>query len=89
MVFRDGLAFSYDLGASLLMAETIWAGIFTRNLNAFGAVGQIEVTDRLRLGLTVEFPSTELVANQYGSYEVFISWEMAALRRQLLKRRYF
>lgn len=81
--------FSYDLGASLLMAETIWAGIFTRNFNAFGALGQIEVTDRLRLGLTVELPSTELVANQYGSYEVFISWEMGALRRQLLKRRYF
>ena len=52
-------------------------------------IGQIEVTDRLRLGLTVELPSTELIANQYGSYEVFISWEMAALRRQLLKRRYF
>lgn len=81
--------FSYDLGASLLMAETIWAGIFTRNFNAFGAIGQLEVTDRLRLGLTVELPSTELVANQYGSYEVFISWEMAALNRQLLKRRYF
>ena len=81
--------FSYDFAAQLLMAETIWAGIFTRNLNAFGAIGQIEVTDRLRLGLTVELPSTELVANQYGSYEVFISWEMAPLRRQLLKRRYF
>jgi type IX secretion system PorP/SprF family membrane protein len=80
---------SFDLGASLLMAETIWAGIFTRNFNAYGAIGQIEVTDRLRLGITVELPSTELVANQYGSYEVFVSWEMAALRRQLLKRRYF
>lgn len=82
-------SFSYDINASLLMAETIWAGIFTRNFNAFGAIGQIQVSDRLRLGLTVELPSTELVANQYGSYEVFISWEMAALRRQLLKRRYF
>lgn len=81
--------FSYDINASLLMAETIWAGIFTRNFNAFGAIGQIEVSDRLRLGVTVELPSTELVANQYGSYEVFISWEMGILRRQLLKSRYF
>jgi len=81
--------FSYDLGASLLMAETIWVGIFTRNLKAFGAMGQLEITDRLKVGLTVELPSTELVANQYGSYEAFISWEMAILNRQLLKRRYF
>ena len=81
--------FSYDLGASLLLAETIWAGLFTRNLNAFGAMGQIELTDRLKLGLTVELPSTELVTNQYGSYEVFFSWEMAVIKRQLLKRRYF
>ena len=80
---------SYDVAASLLMAETIWVGIFTRSFNAVGAYGQIEVTDRLRLGITVELPSTELVANQYGSYEVFISWEMAPLRRQLLRRRYF
>ena len=81
--------FSFDIGASILTAEVVWLGIFTRNFNAFGAIGQIEVTDRLRLGITVELPSTELVANQYGSYEVFVSWEMAALRRQLLKRRYF
>ena len=81
--------FSYELTTSLLLAETIWAGIFTRNLNAFGAMGMFEITDRLKLGLTVELPSTELVTNQYGSYEMFFSWEMAAFNRQRLKRRYF
>ncbi|MEN8249450.1 MAG: PorP/SprF family type IX secretion system membrane protein [Bacteroidota bacterium] len=81
--------FSYELGSSILLAETIWAGLFTRNLKAFGAMGQIELTDRLKAGLTIELPSTELVANQYGSYEAFISWEMAVGRKQLLKRRYF
>jgi len=80
--------FSYELTTSLLLAETIWAGIFTRNLNAFGAMGMFEITDRLKLGLTVELPSTELVTNQYGSYEMFFSWELAVFNRQLLKRRY-
>jgi len=80
---------SYELAASLLMAETIWAGLFTRNLNAFGAMGMFEITDRLKMGLTIELPSTELVTNQYGSYEVFVSWEIAAFRNQVFKRRYF
>lgn len=80
---------SYELAASLLMAETIWAGLFTRNFDAFGAMGMFEITDRLKMGLTIELPSTELVTNQYGSYEVFISWEIAAFRNQLFKRRYF
>lgn len=81
--------FSYELGASVLLAETIWAGLFIRNLTAVGAIGQIELTDRLKVGMTVELPSTELVANQYGSYEAFISIELASFRRQILKRRYF
>lgn len=80
---------SYELAASLLMAETIWAGLFTRNFDAFGAMGMFEITDMLKMGLTIELPSTELVTNQYGSYEVFISWEIAAFRNQLFKRRYF
>ena len=80
---------SYELAASLLMAETIWAGLFTRNLNVFGAMGMFEITDRLKMGLTIELPSTELVTNQYGSYEVFISWEIAVFRNQIFKRRYF
>lgn len=80
---------SYELGASILLAETIWAGLFTRNLTAVGAMGQIELTDRLKVGLTVELPSTELVVNQYGSYEAFVSFELAALKRQILERRYF
>lgn len=81
--------FSFNLGGSVLMGETIWAGIFTRDLKAFGAMGQIELTDHLKAGLTVEMPSTQLVTGQYGSYEVFISWEMALLNRQIVKRRYF
>ena len=80
---------SYELGASILLVETIWAGLFTRNLTAFGAMGQLKLTDRLKVGLTAELPSTDLVTNQYGSYEIFISWEMAVIKKQLLKRRYF
>jgi hypothetical protein len=81
--------FSYEFATSLLLAETIWVGIFTRNLKAFGAMGMFEITDRLKLGLTAELPSTELVTNQYGSYEMFFSWELATFNRQRLKRRYF
>ena len=89
LIVYSALDTSYELAAQLLMVETIWAGVFTRNFNAFGAMGMIEIPDILKAGLTVELPSTELVSNQYGSYEVFISIEIAALQRQLYKRRYF
>ena len=81
--------FSYEANAALLFANSIWAGVFTRDLNAFGLKGMFELTDRLKFGLTAELPSTDLVQNQYGSYEAFISFEIAPFSRQILPDRYF
>ena len=85
----NGVPSNIDIGASLLFSEIIWAGILIRNLDAIALIGQLEVSDKVRVGLSIELPTTELITTSYGTYEVMVALDFAAFGSQVLKRRYF
>lgn len=80
---------NFDLGVSLLINELIWAGLIVRDLDALAFLGQVEISDRFRAGLSVEIPTTTLVTNSYGTYELMLSYTIAPFNRQLVTRRYY
>ncbi|MCB0494657.1 MAG: type IX secretion system membrane protein PorP/SprF [Cyclobacteriaceae bacterium] len=80
---------SVDLNATVLIKELIWAGILIRNFNSYGALAQMQVSDRLRIGYSFELPSTKLITNQWGTHEIMVGFDFAPFRRQVLKRKYF
>jgi type IX secretion system PorP/SprF family membrane protein len=80
---------SVDLNVSLLFNELVWAGIIVRNFNTFGVIAELQVSDRLRIGYSLELPSTKLITNQWGTHEIMIGFDFAPFSRQVLKRRYF
>jgi len=80
---------SVDLNVSLLLSETIWVGVLVRNFNTFGAIAEIQISDRLRIGYSFELPSTKLISNQWGTHEIMLGFDFAPFRNQILKRRYF
>lgn len=85
----NGLPANIDIGASLLFSELIWAGILIRDLDAIALIGQLEVSDKVRVGLSIELPTTKLISTSYGTYEVMVALDFAAFGSQVLKRRYF
>lgn len=80
---------SVDINATLLIKEIVWAGVLIRNFNSYGVLGQLQISDRLRIGYSFEIPSTKLVTNQWGTHEIMIGFDFAPLRSQILKRKYF
>ncbi len=85
----DGAPANIDIGANLLIRELIWAGILIRDFDAIALMGQLEVSDKFRVGLSVELATTKLVQTSYGTYELMLLVDFAAFNYQVLKRRYF
>ena len=85
----DGASANIDLGGSLIIRELIWAGLVVRNFDAIALQGQLEISDKVRAGLSVEIPTTKLVTNSYGTYEIMVLLDFAAFPTQVLKRKYF
>ncbi len=80
---------SVDINGSVLIAESLWLGLLIRNFNTFGALAEIQISDRLRIGYSMELPSTKLITNQWGTHEIMVGFDFAPFNRQVLKRRYF
>ena len=78
-----------DLGASFLIKELIWAGVLVRDFDAIALVGQLEISDKFRVGLSAEIATTKLVTETYGTWELMLVLDFAAFNTQILKRRYF
>ncbi len=85
----NGAPANIDLGASLLIKELIWAGVLVRDLDAIALVGQLEISDKFRVGLSAEIATTKLVTETYGTWELMLVLDFAAFNTQILKRRYF
>jgi len=85
----NGVPSNIDIGASFLFSELIWAGVLVRDFDAVALLGQLEVSDKFRVGLSVEIATTKLVQTSYGTYEVMLVMDFAAFNSQVLKRRYF
>ena len=80
---------SLDINASVLINELIWAGIIIRDFNTFGVITELQISDRLRIGYSLELPGNNLITNQFGTHELMVGFDFAPFNRQLLKRRYF
>jgi len=80
---------SVDFNGSVLLGETIWAGVMVRNLSGVGVFGLFELNDSIRAGYSFELPTTELVRSNFGTHEVSISIDFDVFSGQQLTRRYF
>ena len=80
---------SLDINASVLINELIWAGIIIRDFNTFGVITELQISDRLRIGYSLELPGNNLITNQFGTHELMVGFDFAPFNRQILKRRYF
>jgi len=85
----NGAPANIDIGANLLIRELIWAGILIRDLDALALMTQLEISDKFRVGVSVELATTKLVTTSYGTYEIMLVLDFAAFSQQVLRRRYF
>jgi type IX secretion system PorP/SprF family membrane protein len=74
-----GAPVSADVNLSLSFDRKYLAGIYTRNLDAFGLMAQIMCLNTFRLSYALEVPTNRSVGPAFITHEVMLSARMAVL----------
>lgn len=74
-----GSPLSADLNFSANFEEKVTAGIYTRNLNAYGIMGQIKFGGSYRFGYAFEVPSGNSVGARFTTHELSFGLNLAML----------
>jgi hypothetical protein len=64
-----GAPISTDVNFSANLDEKITGGIFTRNFNTFGLMGQLKFKEHYRLGYAFELPTNQSVGTRFTTHE--------------------
>jgi type IX secretion system PorP/SprF family membrane protein len=73
----QGSPISTDVNFSLNFEEKITAGVYTRNLNAYGLMGQIKFGGSYRFGYAFEVPSGNSMGARFTTHELSFGLNMA------------
>lgn len=72
-----GSPISTDVNFALNLNERYTAGVYTRNLNAYGLLAQIKLADMYRFGYAFEVPSGNSVGARFTTHELSFGLNMA------------
>jgi type IX secretion system PorP/SprF family membrane protein len=94
VVFRPSLLAKYvknapaqlDINASFLFANTIWLGASYRTEKAISIMTEINVAQNFRIGYSYDMWLNELQANNKGSHEIRLSFDINVHKRMLTPR---
>lgn len=85
----EGAPLSLDLNANFLLGERIWFGALYRVGNAFGLMGQYQITEQLRAGYAFDLTTTRIGAYNAGTHEIMLSYDLRFVQGRTISPRYF
>lgn len=68
----QGAPLSIDYNASFTFDDRYSVGAFTRNLQAYGVIGQLRLDEKYRIGYTFEVPTDNSVGSRFVTHEVML-----------------
>ena len=81
--------FDLDINANLLFFETFMVGLSYRLEDSIDALFQYRLKNGLRLGVAVDFTTSELSRATTGSYELYVGYVFPCESCQIENLRYF
>ena len=73
----SGAPVSLDVNVNFLLENLVWVGFYSRDLNSFGVMGQIELNRAYRLGYSFELLSRSRLPMNYTTHEVSLILDFA------------
>ncbi|WP_339812928.1 type IX secretion system membrane protein PorP/SprF [uncultured Imperialibacter sp.] len=80
---------SFDLGASVLMLDAVWAGLYTRSFNTVGINIFFMAEGGLRLGYSGELATNSLAPSSFSTHEITLGYDLSLFPKQVPKVRYY
>ncbi len=85
----DGAPLSVDLSGSVLLNNKIWAGVFTRNLDTYGLMGQVELSDGIKVGYAFEITTGDFIPSALTTHEFMATIDLALFGAHTVFQRHF
>ncbi|WP_416866044.1 MAG: PorP/SprF family type IX secretion system membrane protein [Imperialibacter sp.] len=80
---------SLDLGASVLMLDVVWAGLYTRSFNTVGLNVFFMAEGGIRLGYSGELATNSLAPSSFSTHEITLGYDLSLFAKQVPKVRYY
>lgn len=75
----SGAPLAIDYALSMKIDDSYTIGIFSRNLNTYGFLMQLNLGDNFRMGYVFELPTAKSVGTRYSTHEVTLGIRMGVL----------
>ena len=75
-----GAPISADVNFNINIDTKYTAGVFIRNFNSYGALVQLWLRDKFRLGYAFELPASQSVGTSFTSHEITLGIKTAVLK---------
>jgi len=80
---------SFDLGGSALLLDAVWAGLYTRDLNAVGLNVFFMAEGGLRLGYSGELATNSVAPSSFSTHEITLGYDISLYAKQVPKVRFY
>lgn len=84
-----GAPLSTDININALIANKIWAGLFTRNFNTYGVIAQFDFMEAYKIGYSFEVLGNDFSGSRLPTHEIILSADIALFTHQSVYRRFF
>jgi type IX secretion system PorP/SprF family membrane protein len=87
--YTESMPAQFDLSANFLYRDKIWAGISYRYNNSVNIIGELLISQKLRLGIAYDYPLSKIHLVTNGSAEIMISYTFQKVKHRIINPRYF
>ena len=67
--YVEGTPVSFDLNASVLLYQNLWTGLSFRKLNTLALMGQLQITDAVKVGASLDFALGNNAIKEVAAFE--------------------
>jgi type IX secretion system PorP/SprF family membrane protein len=85
----SGAPVSAEFTGSVLLHERFWLGAMYRLRESLGGLIKYNLTDQLSVGYSYDLTLSALKAYNFGTHEIYISYDVAFTNKKILSPRYF
>lgn len=78
-----------EFNLNALLCDALWVGASYRTGDAIAAIGEYQVTPRLRVGYTYDFTTSIMNKYSHGTHEIVIGYDFRSEKIKMKNPRYF
>ncbi|MFL5729326.1 MAG: type IX secretion system membrane protein PorP/SprF, partial [Cytophagaceae bacterium] len=79
-----GQSATVDLSGSILLSDVIWTGVSVRNFRTLAIIGQLDISEYVRIGYSTDLPLSNVVLKNLGTHEFCLNINFSAFSKQVV-----